>query len=322
MFKIKELDSEILKAIGTEFVSDLVKISSKDDPSKFCIMPKKFADHYLERIKNMEIFEDDIWIVTFPKCGTTWTQEMAWMINNNLDYETALNVKLNARFPFLEFNGIHSGFDFDSFEQCKNMPRPRHIKSHLPLFLLPDQLWSVNPKIIYVIRNPKDTAVSWYHHHRYMLEYKGTKNDLIKAFASDLAFNSPMNGHVLDFWNIRNQSNVLFLFFEDMKRNLNQEVKKMMKFLDKNYSQDQINKLCQHLSFESIKSNKMVNKDDEIKEMMDSVGRTFKQDEFSFIRQGKVGAYENELSADEIKMLNKYAEDSTLKDAGFEYKFI
>jgi len=155
-----------------------------------------------------------------------------------------------------------------------------------------------------------------------MLEYKGTKNDLIKAFVSDLAFNSPMNGHVLDFWKIRDEPNILFLFFEDMKRNLDQEVKKVIKFLGKNYSQEEVDKLCKHLSFESIKSNKMVNKDEEIKEMMNSVGRTFKEDEFSFIRKGEVGTFKNELSSEEIKMLDEYAKDSKLEAAGFAYKFL
>ena len=36
-------------------------------------MPKKYRAA-AEKIYNFEVKEDDIWIVTFPKCGTTWTQ--------------------------------------------------------------------------------------------------------------------------------------------------------------------------------------------------------------------------------------------------------
>ena len=102
MFNIEKPADEIVKSVETKLIVDLVKISSKDDKTKFCVMPRKFVNQDLERIKNMEIFEDDIWVVTYPKCGTTWTQEMIWMIGNNLDYGTSLSVKLNDRFPFLE----------------------------------------------------------------------------------------------------------------------------------------------------------------------------------------------------------------------------
>jgi len=102
MFNVEKPEEEILKKLETKVIADLVKISPKDDTNKFCIMPRKFTEKDLERIKTMKIFDDDIFVVTFPKCGTTWTEEMAWMINNNLDYESSRNVKLTERFPFLE----------------------------------------------------------------------------------------------------------------------------------------------------------------------------------------------------------------------------
>ena len=102
MFDVEKLENGPAKNISTEVTADMVKISLKSDPLKFCILPQKYVDQDLERIKNMEIFEDDIWIVTFPKCGTTWTQEMIWMLHNNLDFETSSKVQLSDRFPFLE----------------------------------------------------------------------------------------------------------------------------------------------------------------------------------------------------------------------------
>lgn len=53
-------------------------------------------------IKEMDVYDDDIWVVSFPKCGTTWTQEMVWLLNNNLNFTEAKKVNLLHRFPFLE----------------------------------------------------------------------------------------------------------------------------------------------------------------------------------------------------------------------------
>ena len=57
---------------------------------------------WAEKIKNFEVFEDDIWLVTYPKSGTTWSQEMISLLKNGLDYDTAAKTMLHERFPFLE----------------------------------------------------------------------------------------------------------------------------------------------------------------------------------------------------------------------------
>lgn len=46
------------------------------------------------------------------------------------------------------------------------MSEPRFIKTHLPLSLMPPSVFQENSKIIYVARNPKDVAISYYHLNR------------------------------------------------------------------------------------------------------------------------------------------------------------
>lgn len=52
---------------------------------------------------NFEARKDDVWVATFPRSGTTWTQEMVWMIANDLDYKRAEQFPLTQRFPFFEY---------------------------------------------------------------------------------------------------------------------------------------------------------------------------------------------------------------------------
>ena len=52
----------------TSMVRDLVRYSGG------VLLPRQFALDLELRIREFELREDDIWIVTYPKCGTHWTQ--------------------------------------------------------------------------------------------------------------------------------------------------------------------------------------------------------------------------------------------------------
>lgn len=73
------------------------------------------------------------------------------------------------------------------YEWAENMSSPRHFKTHLPLSLLPPDLLSTS-KVIYVARNPKDVAVSYYHHNRLLKvhDYVGDFETYWNLFENDL----------------------------------------------------------------------------------------------------------------------------------------
>ncbi len=71
--------------------------------SKFnhVIMPRAY-EHIIESIWNINVYEDDTWVVTYPKCGTTWTQEAVWQICNGVDIDDKGKISIRQRFPFIE----------------------------------------------------------------------------------------------------------------------------------------------------------------------------------------------------------------------------
>lgn len=57
-----------------------------------------------------------------------------------------------------EFNALHG----NTLKELDGATSSRIIKSHSPPNLLPVGLWTVRSKMIYITRNPKDIATSFY----------------------------------------------------------------------------------------------------------------------------------------------------------------
>ena len=68
----------------------------KDWSKRVCTMTASF-EPYVERTLNLKVRHDDIFVITMPKCGTTWMQEAAWLVANDFDLDTAETNSLSMR---------------------------------------------------------------------------------------------------------------------------------------------------------------------------------------------------------------------------------
>ena len=86
----------------------------------------------LKRCLNFKYESGDIIVASYPKSGTTWTQEIVFSIVNECNFELAKSAPIDERVPFLESPTKKA---IDLIYEMKQ--RPRLIKTHLPLSLLP-----------------------------------------------------------------------------------------------------------------------------------------------------------------------------------------
>ena len=271
----------------------------------------------LEKIKNFPVYHDDVWVVTLPKCGTTWMQELTWLIMNDVDIEKS-KIGQFFRVPFLEFDSILRSYpikDEDksqfeeypeglplnedtlnwymkhSMEYARRLERPRIIKSHLPISLLPDKLLDTC-KVIYVARNIKDAAVSRYHHLKLSPGLQQDFKQFANCFLQDDIKYNPFIPHLLEAWESRKHPNMFFTTYEEMKTDLRKEAFKLVTFLrGKDYflPHSSMDKLIKAVDIESFRKNVFLNKSKEVP--ADGKGN-------GFIRKGVIGDWKNYFDED------------------------
>jgi len=296
------------------------EVFSQFGPDK-CFLPKFFEKHF-ETINTLPVKDDDLWVCSFIKAGTTWTKEMAWLLTHDLDYEAA-KVNSYVRVPYLEFDATWCVAEIseklkedaakpNSMEIVKNMKSPRTIQSHLPWSLLPKEIQDgvKTPKIIYVARNPKDLCVSFYHHRVLIEGYTGKIDEYVEEFIADFTLYGPYWAHVKSFWERRHQPNILFITYEELKKDLSGIADKTARFLGKTLSPSDMEKLLDHLSFESMKANPFINLDEITNQLTQIHGLTRKT---HFMRKGKVGSWKEELSPESIKKLDDWISSNKIK---------
>ena len=120
-------------------------------------LPRFIKQETLDKLKGLALRDDDIWIASYPKAGTTWTQYIVHLIHNGgKDY----GKKIGDAVPWIESGNRATTIIAD------DLTPPRAFKSHMPYERMPCGLPNSTPcKYIYVARNPNDLATSFYHHY-------------------------------------------------------------------------------------------------------------------------------------------------------------
>ena len=199
------------------------------------------------------VHDDDLFVVTYPRSGTTWTEQIVHLLLNQGEQGEQ---PLTDAAPWLETlpgrpHGI-KGF-------LLTLSGRRLFTSHLPIALMPDFTASKG-KYIYVARNPKDVAVSNYHHDRSKSGYDGTWDEHFSLFMQGQVMYGSYFDHVLLWWQANQKAaNILFLTYEAMKHDLAGVVGQIADFIEVPLNQTILERVIAGSNFRAMATNEKTN---------------------------------------------------------------
>ena len=180
--------------------------------------------------------------------------------------------------------------------------------------MMPCGLPSITPgKYIYVIRNPKDVLVSYFHHDRNIPFNPLYEWDeyFEKFMRGDVDFGNYFD-HVLSWWAHKDDDNVLVLKYEDMKKDLPSAVATIAKFIGQDISKELVEEIAHKTTFENMKKDSTANY-----EWMKKFAKPGGTD---FMRKGVVGDWKNYFTPEQTARLDAVYNEK-MKGTGIDLEF-
>ncbi|ERE85550.1 amine sulfotransferase [Cricetulus griseus] len=240
----------------------------------------------VENMDKHEIRDDDVFLVTYPKSGTVWTQQILSLIYFDGHRNGTENVSTIDRAPFFEYNNHNLDF--------AKIPSPRIFASHLPYYLAPKGLKKKKAKILYVYRNPKDVLTSYFHFSNLMtiLQAADSIEVFMQTFLDGNVVGSRWFDHIKGWYEHRHDFNIMFQSYEDMKKDLRSSVLKICSFLEKELSEDDVDAVVRQATFQNMKSDPRANYED----VKTEIGA---RNDGGFLRKGTIGDWKRHLTVEQ-----------------------
>jgi len=247
----------------------------------------------------VDIRPDDVFVVTPPKCGTTWTQTIvALLLSGDPEVETELSVRM----PWVDIRVREMS---EVAERLAAMTHRRSMKSHTPMDGLPlhDQA-----QYLCVFRHPLDAHFSYRKHVRNIpmpwFDHWYPEDD-----AEGVTFRRFLDGgpegfdtdamplaHILRHFQaaraLADRPNVSLFHYADMTRDLPGTFERVSRLLDISHPPAVMAQLVQAATFEHMKDN--------AERFAPSGGKRFFKSDADFFHSGTSGKWHGVLTDRQI----------------------
>ena len=223
------------------------------------------SNHFDSTIWNDFNFrEDDIIISTYAKSGTTWMQQIV----AQLIFDGAAGLPVSDMSPWMDLRVPPAPVKLGALEEQKHR---RFVKTHLPVDAL---VYAPQAKYIYIARDGRDVLWSLYNHHVSASEvwYDTLNNtpglvgppmeepiDDIRQYYHDWL---DKDGYpfwsfwenLKSWWDIRNLPNLMLVHFNDLKKDLAGNMRKIASFLEIEVDESLFPSMVEHSTFTYMKT--------------------------------------------------------------------
>jgi estrone sulfotransferase len=236
----------------------------------------------------------DSFLVTYPKSGTTW---VGFLLANLLKRDPGAVLNLHTSLDHVpDVNEAYYGFG--TLRRWEHLPDPRVFMCHA----VRDQAL---PRVVYVVRDPRDVMVSYWHHKR--LTTPGFDQSMADFVRAADHWPCSWDEHVAGWLFPPKHTRLLVVKYEALQTDARAVLHQVLQFLELPRTPAEIERAVEASRFDRMRS---------AEERFGVIGAAGDKAE-RFVRRGQVGGWRDELDeATERALEQRYG--AVMRQLGYE----